>query len=51
MSAPTPPSMDVANTIADAKIPPGEDYEEIREQVSDTFSVIIFQFQIPTFFS
>lgn len=36
MSAPASgePQSAAAAAIADAKIPPGEDYEEIREQVS-----------------
>jgi hypothetical protein len=43
----TPPPMDNSSAIADSKIPPGEDYEEIREQVSDQpidngFSMIAF---------
>jgi hypothetical protein len=33
MSSPTIP-MDNSSAIADSKVPPGDDYEEIREQVS-----------------
>lgn len=39
MSSPPLP-MDNSSAIADSKLPPGEDYEEIREQVS--FLCIVF---------
>jgi len=30
---PNPPLSEAAQAVADSKIPPGDDYEEIREQV------------------
>jgi hypothetical protein len=41
MSSPPLP-MDNSSAIADSKLPPGEDYEEIREQVGfhEMFSAI-----------
>ena len=34
MSAPPIPT-DAAAAVADSKIPPGDEYEEVREQVSE----------------
>jgi hypothetical protein len=31
-----PPEMTAAAAVADSKFPPGDEYEEIREQVSQT---------------
>lgn len=39
-AATTTAPMDASAAIADAKVPPGEDYEEIREQVCCKYLMI-----------
>ena len=36
MSDGSPPLSEAAQAVADSKIPPGDEYEEIREQVRGT---------------
>lgn len=38
MSDASPPLSEAAQAVADSKIPPGDEYEEIREQVRKFFT-------------
>jgi hypothetical protein len=38
---PNPPLSEAAQAVADSKIPPGDEYEEIREQVREIAACVV----------